>query len=145
MSVLAYLATLPDRIILALTIWAEARGEPVDGQIAVACVVRNRLRGGRWRDVCLAPEQFSCFNEVPDDGPVARAATALMTGVDTPALAQAVWIADGVMGGAARDNTHGATHYYAPAAMVPRGTVPAWAKGQTPVAQVGAQLFFKVA
>jgi hypothetical protein len=35
----------------------------------------------------------------------------------------------------------GATHYYAPAAMIPKGRVPAWAIGP-PVARVGGHLFF---
>ena len=73
---------LPDRVVLALTIWGESRGECVEGQIAVACVVRNRLKRAistapRWRDICLAPEQFSCFNEDdPNAGPIANSPTA---------------------------------------------------------------------
>jgi hypothetical protein len=35
----------------------------------------------------------------------------LMTALPTPELAQALWIADGVMSGAVKDNSHGATHY----------------------------------
>lgn len=51
----------------AKTIWAEARGEPLEGQIAVANVILNRARqGGWWGDdvvkVCRKPKQFSCWN-----------------------------------------------------------------------------------
>ena len=75
---LQWIASLPDRLVLALLIWAESRGEPVEGQIAVGCVVRNRLNESteaapRWRDICLAPEQFSCFNDLDADGTVMRA------------------------------------------------------------------------
>ena len=39
-----------DLDIMALTVWAEARGEPVDGQRAVAWVLRNRAaKPGWWR------------------------------------------------------------------------------------------------
>lgn len=143
------LADLPDRIVLALTIWGESRGEPVEGQIAVACVVRNRLKraGGiapRWRDICLAPEQFSCFNEDdPNAGPIARAAANLMTAVPTPELAQALWIADGVMSGAAKDNTLGATHYLTTGLL--NAKPPSWAKNQPVLAVIGAHSFLNVA
>lgn len=60
--------TAGDIDILARTIYGEARGEPWEGKIAVAWVVRNRAeRGGWWgdtiREVCLKPWQFSCWNE----------------------------------------------------------------------------------
>lgn len=64
-----------DLDIMALTVWAEARGEGVKGQSAVAWVIRNRWEHPRWwsrhRDsvpddtiaaVCLDPWQFSCWN-----------------------------------------------------------------------------------
>jgi len=51
---------------LALLIWSEARGEPTDGQAAVARVVLNRsvLRyssDGTVKGTILAPSQFSDF------------------------------------------------------------------------------------
>ena len=50
-------------IILALTLWGEARGEPLAGKHAVASVIWNRAQGDpeRFRRVCLAPAQFSCW------------------------------------------------------------------------------------
>ena len=49
--------------VFAKTIWAEARGEPLEGQIAVANVIINRARqGGWWGDevakVCRKPKHF---------------------------------------------------------------------------------------
>ncbi len=143
------LRELPDRVVLALTIWGESRGEPVEGQIAVGCVVRNRLKRAintapRWRDVCLAQEQFSCFNDGdPNAGPVARAAVNLMTSVPTPELAQALWISDGVMSGAAKDVTHGATHYLTTALL--NAHPPSWAKDQPVLVTIGAHAFLDVA
>lgn len=64
-----------DLDIATRTVWAEARGEGRDGQIAVAWVIRNRAENPRWwsrnRDdipddtiaaVCIDPWQFSCWN-----------------------------------------------------------------------------------
>lgn len=136
---------LPDRIVLALTVWGESRSEPVEGQIAVACVVRNRLKrvSGHWRDICLAPAQFSCFNEGdPNAGPIARAAVNLMTSAPTPELAQALWVSDGVMSGAAKDNTNAATHYLTTALLTSKP--PSWAKNHTVLAMIGAHSFLRV-
>jgi spore germination cell wall hydrolase CwlJ-like protein len=46
-----------------MTVWAEARGEPPRGQLAVAWVIRNRMiaRAKSLREVVLEPAQFSCF------------------------------------------------------------------------------------
>jgi len=108
------LRDLPADIVLALLIWGEARGEPVEGQIGVACVVRNRaLRSGHdWRAVMLAPFQFSCFNaDDPNFPKISRARELLLTGTPTPQLAQALWIANGVIDGTVMDNTRGAQNY----------------------------------
>ena len=56
-----------DLNIMAKTIWGEARGEPYNGQVAVAWVIRNRAERGGWfgntiREVCLKDQQFSCWN-----------------------------------------------------------------------------------
>ena len=71
-----YIRSLSDLDILTLTVWAEARGEPEDGQRAVAYVILNRLAAPKWwsqerndgiedntiKAVCLDPWQFSCWN-----------------------------------------------------------------------------------
>lgn len=56
--------------LMSLTLWAETRGEPRDGKIAVASVIIERVNHRDWdghtvQEVCLWPKQFSCFN--PDD------------------------------------------------------------------------------
>ena len=47
----------------ARTLLQEARGEPLEGQTAVAHVLKNRLKDGRWghslAEVCLWRGQFS--------------------------------------------------------------------------------------
>ena len=51
-----------DASLLAAVIAAESRGEPYEGQLAVGCVVLNRLESG-WadsiHDVVYAPHQFA--------------------------------------------------------------------------------------
>lgn len=134
-------STLPDQIVLALLIWGEARGEPLEGQVAVASVVRNRKKAEQsWRDVCLAPEQFSCFNEdSPEAAAMQRAATMLLTKVPPPILAQALWIADGVIAGAVIDVTHGARNYLTTQLLTTKP--PKWAKDRPVLARIGNHTF----
>ena len=50
-------------ILRAICIWAEARGEPYEGKVAVGYVIGNRMKDHRWPDtvaeVVLQPKQFS--------------------------------------------------------------------------------------
>lgn len=138
---------------LALTIWGESRSEPVHGQIAVGCVVRNRLGDfakyraaeASYKAVCLAQNQFSCWMKAGGasnhDAVIAKARK-MVEGIPwlDSQLTQALWIAEGIIGGKILDNTKGATMYYAPKAMIPPGRVPSWAKNK-PVSLIGDQLF----
>jgi len=144
---------LTDRQALALTVFGEARREPLVGQHAIAWVVRNRLLeprrfGDSWKGVCLRRSQFSCWYEwggAANYGAVMAAARHLGDG-HTPApgsaLAKALQVADDVMGGRAPDPTRGANHYFAPVAMDPPGRVPAWAQGKEPTAVLGGHRFY---
>lgn len=143
------LRTLADRLVLALTVWGEARGEPVEGQIAVANVVRNRLHRAtnaapRWRDVCLAPSQFSCFNAYdPNYVKVLAAAAQMSADRPTADMRQALWIADGVMADSVADNTRAATHYLT--SWLFRTTPPTWAKDAPVLTTIGHHVFLRVA
>lgn len=58
---------LDDDQIMGLTIYAEARGEPRKGRIAVGTVILNRAENRKWDgetilETCLWPYQFSCYN-----------------------------------------------------------------------------------
>jgi hypothetical protein len=147
----AFLAPLPDEAILGLTLYGEARGEPIEGMVAVGGVIRNRMQdakarwGKTYRDVCLKRLQFSCWN--PDDADpnfqrVLKAATGLMASpvVTDPALEQCSWTAIGISRGALADNTKGANHYHV-GSMQPR---PSWAQGFAPLAQRGAHVFYRL-
>jgi len=51
-------------LIIALTIFHEAQGEPLTNKMAVASVIWNRAGGdvNKLADVCRKPKQFSCWN-----------------------------------------------------------------------------------
>ncbi|MCI0994116.1 cell wall hydrolase [Pseudomonas corrugata] len=131
-----------DRDILARTLWAEARGERLAGQLAVAWTIRNRVEDGRakswWREgyagVCQAPYQFSCWNKNDPNYPYLSGAKE----IPPKQFEQAKRAADLVISGAEPDITKGATHYYA--TSIP---APAWAARATQTLRLGNHLFFK--
>lgn len=93
------------------TIYAEARGEPREGQIAVAHVILNRARANRsyWggnsiSGVCRQPWQFECWNGRDH------------IEINEPAAYSSIdeWLPQ-VMNGQIGDPTHGADHYNNPA------------------------------
>ena len=58
------LDNLPQIELVGLTLYGEARGEPIEGIVAVGCVIRNRVKfEGSFYAVCLKPRQFSCWNQ----------------------------------------------------------------------------------
>jgi spore germination cell wall hydrolase CwlJ-like protein len=141
-------SVLSDRDVLALTLWAEARGEGLEGRVAVACVIRNRMRLRRQTasQVCLAPAQFSCW--APVDG--AANYRALMAMADAVSrqqcrdeiVAECQWIADGVLGGAVRDLTRGADHYLT-TRLLSSSHKPGWVSAMTWTATIGYHAFYR--
>jgi len=132
-----------DRDILARTLWGEARGEGLAGQIAVAWTIRNRVNDGKARSwwgegyvgVCQAPYQFSCWNKNDPNYPFLSGAKPIPAGQ----FAQAQRAADQVIAGAVPDPTSGATHYYA--TTMPKA--PAWAAKAKQTVRIGQHVFFK--
>jgi N-acetylmuramoyl-L-alanine amidase len=132
-----------DRDILVRTLWGEARGESLAGQIAVAWTIRNRVNDGNakswWGEgyagVCQKPYQFSCWNK--NDPNYAYLSGAKQ--IPFRELAQARIAADQVIDGKVPDPTAGATHYYATTMPKP----PAWVKGATQTLALGYHVFFK--
>ena len=53
-----------DMELYAATVFLEAEGEPEEGKVAVAWVIRNRIdaKTTTIREIALAPWQFSCWN-----------------------------------------------------------------------------------
>lgn len=154
------IASLASDQVLAITLYGEARSEPVEGRIAIASVIRNRVNtdigndskpdwwGEGYRGVCLAPWQFSCWT--PKGGPgqqqnydvVMAVVRAALNGVSPgPVMRECLWLALGIISGDLRDRVNGATHYLT--ADLFRINPPLWAKGKTPPVRIGSHLFFK--
>lgn len=159
-------AALTDHQALACTMVHEAAGDwrqghsSVEERIAVGCVLRNRCRQPkRWaadyRGVALARWQFSCWN--PGSGAnhdaLMRLAYLLVTGQPVTDLIylETAYLAQGILDGTILDRVGGATFYYAPKAMVPKGSKPRWVfvngkdgPEHPAAAAVGDQLFYRL-
>lgn len=128
-----------DRDHIIRTIVFEASGESEEGKAAVAHVILNRVRTGRWgitvKDVVTHPWQFE---------PWMTKRTQIETlSPSDPSYRDAARIADGVLSGAQADPTAGATHFLNPTIVRKRrgGTLPAWAEGDGQ--PIGNHTFFR--
>lgn len=149
-------AHLSDVHILACTLYGEARSESTESILAVACVVRNRVKadlgndgkpdwwGEGYRGVCLKPWQFSCWHPEGGAGNYARmvklVADLKVGPVTEPRYTECAWIATGVINDWVRDVSMGADHYHQ-VSLTPR---PSWAQAKTPIKQVGSHLLYRL-
>jgi len=126
---------ISDDTIAALNIWMEARGEAFEGKVAVAEVIRNRLKAGRWGktviQVVLSPYQFSGWN-TNDPNRI----KALLLDDSDPKYQECVraWQT-------ARSNTNfakGAMFYFNPKVV----KAPAWATPQKFLTTIGNHKFY---
>ncbi|MCD5986296.1 cell wall hydrolase [Pseudomonas phytophila] len=136
-----------DRDIFARTLWGEARGEGLNGQIAVAWTIRNGVDidlnndgkpdwwGEGYSGVCLKAYQFSCWNKNDPNYLYLSGAKA----IPFRELAQARIAADLVIDGKQPDPTRGATHYYATTMPM----APGWAAKAKQTLKLGRHVFFR--
>lgn len=135
---------------VALTIYGEARGEPIAGQRAILHVMLNRLKNPGWWSrqagdrisddtlaaVCHDPWQFSCWN--PSDPQSARLRNPKT--LELPEVQRIRhWVAMELMEPGI-DPTNGADHYCT--TKVVRYT--RWTRGRTPVKVIGNHSFFRI-
>ncbi len=143
-------ARLSELHAVALTLFGEARNEPIAGVIAVANVIENRAKHsgfGRKTEVHKRA-QFSCWS--PAGGPaeqhnhavVMAAAAELLAGVkvSAPGYARCQTVADVLLADALTDLTGGARHYCTTALL--KVAPPTWAMGRTASVVIGAHSFF---
>lgn len=147
--------TLTDAQIVALVLYGEARSEPVQGVIAVGCVIRNRVKvdlnndkradwwGEGYKGVCIAPWQFSALNVAGGAGNYKKVLSfaerlAAKTPITHGLERQCIWVAHGIVGDYAVDITK-ASKWYHTATLTPR---PKWAMGHVPVVQISAHVFY---
>jgi spore germination cell wall hydrolase CwlJ-like protein len=139
---------MTDEEALTLVIWGESRGSPIEEQIGVAMVVRNRflthyLGAQSISEVCVAHEQFSAWQ---DEAAAMLAEEEMLTGDPSlahhadPVIKRCLEIARATIAGTLADNTGpGANHYWA--VSIP---TPYWAK-DVPSILLGTQRFVRVA
>jgi spore germination cell wall hydrolase CwlJ-like protein len=121
-----------------MCVWAEARGEPALGKLAVAWVIRNRAsrRNTDYRREILRPWQFSSFNA--DDPNRAKMLNAHVT--SAIAWAECDVVCELFESGTTMDPTLGATHYY----VTKMSNPPKWGRGSdtwVETAEIGAHVF----
>ncbi|CAF0741973.1 unnamed protein product [Rotaria sordida] len=129
--------TLDEIDVLTRTVYGEARGETIDGQAAVAWVIQNRAAKGRTymgktiKDVCLKPNQFSCWNS----NNVNRK---LLLNLNTKSeiYENIRRVVEQVLNGTRADNTNGSTHYHTSHVQ------PNWTKDKSPTVTIGNHLFY---
>ena len=114
---------------MAKNIYFESRGEPIEGQIAVAHVTMNRVKHSKWPnnicDVVYEPKQFSWTHLIKDQTPA-----------NLEAWKTAVIVARDVMIGNTVDPTGGAQFYHA-------GYVnPEWNKYMEVSKIIGTHVFY---
>jgi len=135
------------------TLLGEAANEPVEAQVAVACVIRNRAQhprwwGQGWKGVCLQPSQFSCWwerNANTDRVYALAKALHVQQAATGPRsiVGQLEWIAVGVMDDVLIDITKGSDHYLT-TALLRSDRAPAWSRHRRPTAIVGAHTFLRL-
>jgi N-acetylmuramoyl-L-alanine amidase len=146
----------PEVDALAVTLIGEAAGEAIEGRIAVACCVRNRVRadlgndgrpdwwGEGYRGVVWARAQFSCwwpYQGFENHARIAALALELAAG-RVPAASAAMVdecraIAEAVILGRFGDRVGGCRHYHA------KNARPPWARGVAPAVVVGKHVFYR--
>jgi hypothetical protein len=137
--VLDDLGVMPPELVVAMTIWGEARGEHLGGKRAVANVIHNRAMRRSAKtgfpyltstsQVCLAPHQFSCWQ----NGKFVQ---------EEPDVNSAAWdeclAAAGEIFAESYQSLVEATHYFA-IWLKPQ---PSWAAKMEFVGQIGRHLFY---
>jgi spore germination cell wall hydrolase CwlJ-like protein len=125
-----------ERDYLIRTIAFEASDEM--GKVAVAYVVLNRKKSGRWGDnieaVVTHPGQFEPW--------MTRQRDIETLSVNDPRYQSAAIIADAVLSGRTPDPTAGATHFLNPTVVRDRrgGSLPSWALGEGQL--IGRHVFY---
>lgn len=142
-----YFTGLPDDKLLALCIWAEARGEGVEGRIAVGSVVLNRVDYGKKHEpwgrkygntvstVIMAPYQFSWLLSTDPQYKRCLVVAREWDDRDAPGLASCLEIAQGLLSGTIQRNVRGL--YYHTLAVKPR-----WAEKLKVERIIGNHVFY---
>jgi spore germination cell wall hydrolase CwlJ-like protein len=121
-------------VVLAEAIYYESRGEPIEGQIAVAHVIMNRVNSPYWPDNILEVVYNNCHFSYTCDGSLERGIS------DFHSFEEAKILASDVISGSLDDPSNGADHYFNPAKAK---FVPNWSHTYSRVATIGNHVFHK--
>lgn len=136
--------TWPEMLLYVGTVLLEAEGEPDEGKVAVAWVIRNRMdaEAKTVAGVCLAPMQFSAWN---DD--YAGMRKARLTAPD-PKMWERCWrAACGAFWRLLPDPTAAADHYLnveLTRESRKDGSLPAWFDPAKVTARIGHHTFLRL-
>jgi N-acetylmuramoyl-L-alanine amidase len=132
-----FLMELSEINILSRTLCGEARGESIQGQVAVVNTILNRYKNDRKKygktihDVCLKRYQYSCWNESdPNFNKLIQ--------LECYDSVQRVIAGLGLLG-LLVDNSKGATHYHT------KQIIPSWIKDPTKMqktVEIGNHIFY---
>ena len=120
-------------LVIALTLLGEARGEGIEGMAGVASVIQTRAieRKQTASQVCLAPKQFSFWN----DGVSEAQKRKLLA---NPQAKNALHLAKLVAEKRMPDVVNGANHYHT------FQVSPKWSKGEKPIAVIQNHKFYRL-
>jgi spore germination cell wall hydrolase CwlJ-like protein len=138
-AVATYQAARRDLTCLAHNVYFEARGEPMQGQRAVAEVTMNRAASGRYpAKVCDVVYQKNWdIIRKRYVGAFSWTELGIMPNPVGKAWEQAWQSAEAVYYGTEPPVVQGAMHYHAIYIK------PDWARGRTPVARIGRHVFYR--
>ena len=142
---------LSDLEVYSLTVIGEARGEPIEGQVAVASNIKNRIHNNpsrykSYKDVCLERLQYSCWNENDPNRAylLGLGSKMLLNQRDFDSyIRQCIYVTIGVDNGSIIDNTHGAI-YYMTKKLFNSMDRPSWSKDAKNTVGKGNQIFFNL-
>ncbi|MDH5377321.1 MAG: cell wall hydrolase [Gammaproteobacteria bacterium] len=125
---------------LALNVYHEARGEPLEGQLAVAMVTMNRVYSKSYPDtvcgVVWQRRQFSWTHDGRSDRPRDQQSWKVAKQISEYVYNKYDKHRD--LSGGALDLTKGALHYYAP-----KHANPNWANYKEVTSKIGGHIFLK--
>ena len=130
---------------LALNVYHEARGEPIEGQKAVAQVTMNRAEYDK-KNICTVvfqPYQFEWANPITTTKSTAartKAANRLMPDLDSREWQTAKWIASRAISGKMSDIVGDADHFLNPKTVK---RMPRFAREFDKVAVIGNHTFYR--
>jgi spore germination cell wall hydrolase CwlJ-like protein len=131
--------TPEERDLVIRTVLGESNGQPYEGKVGVAAVIKNRMEKGAYggtsaRDVVLAPKQFEPWS--------ARRRELLSYSPRTPGWSEAEAAVNDAFG-RDLDPTGGATHFANVGTVEQRGNTRAlgWIRGMQNVRKIGAHTF----